>query len=81
MKTKDCGGREGGVDEHCTGDKVDKAEKLRSTKGKKGEEKRVCECSQFSGLADCLVDAVFPTETRASEEEDKYGWGHPVGDV
>lgn len=81
MKTKDCGGGEGGVDEQCTGDGVDKAEKLRSTKEKKREEKRVWECSQFPGLADCLVDAVFPTETKASEEEDKYGWGHPGGDV
>ena len=41
MKTKDCGGGEGGVDEQCTGDGVDKAEKLRSTKEKKREEKRV----------------------------------------
>lgn len=67
------------MDEHHTGDGADKAEKLRSSKEKEKEE-RVWEGSQFSGLADCLVDAVFPTETQASEEEDKYRWGHPVGD-
>lgn len=32
-------------------------------------------------MGDWLVDAVIPTEMKISEEDDEYGWGHPVGDV
>lgn len=35
----------------------------------------------MSGLSNWLVDAVVPTITRVSEEDDVYDWGHPVGDM
>lgn len=26
-----------------------------------------------------MVDAVLPIDTKVSEEDDEYGWGHPIG--
>lgn len=56
-----------------------KKKRKRRRERRKGE--RVQEGSQVSSLGDQLVGAIIPAETKVSEENDEYGWGHPAGDV